>query len=69
MEATMNIREYNRQAWDKEVEQGNEWTVPVSSEVIAAAHAGQWTVVLTENRPVPGEWFPDLKGKEVLCLA
>lgn len=68
-EAIMNIREYNRQAWDKEVEQQNEWTVPVSSEVIAAARQGQWAIVLTETRLVPREWFPDLTGQDVLCLA
>lgn len=65
----MNVREYNRRAWDIEVEQGNQWTVPVSSEVIAAARAGKWSVVLTESRPVPRQWFPDLAGQEVLCLA
>lgn len=32
----MSIREYNRIAWDNEVERGNRWTVPVSSEVIDA---------------------------------
>jgi hypothetical protein len=33
----MDIREHNRMAWDKEVERGNKWTVPVSGAVIAAA--------------------------------
>ena len=31
----MDIRAYNRQAWDAEVKSGNPWTVPVSREVIA----------------------------------
>ena len=65
----MDIREYNRSAWDREVERGNEWTVPVSSEVIAAARQGRWEVLLTETKPVPRSWFPDLKGLDVLCLA
>jgi SAM-dependent methyltransferase len=65
----MNIPEYNRRVWDKEVEAGNEWTVPVSPEIIAAARQGEWTVGLTETKPVPRDWFPDLKGKDVLCLA
>jgi SAM-dependent methyltransferase len=65
----MNIRQYNREAWDKEVERGNEWTVPVSAEVIAEARQGRWEVLLTETKPVPREWFPDLRGLEVLCLA
>jgi SAM-dependent methyltransferase len=65
----MDIREYNRKAWDKEVERGNEWTVPVSPEKIAAARRGEWRVDLTETLAVPREWFPALEGLEVLCLA
>lgn len=65
----MDILTYNRQAWDREVEKGNPWTVPVGPEVIAAARHGDWQVVLTPTRPVPRAWFPDLPGLEVLCLA
>lgn len=65
----MNIRQYNRGAWDREVEHGNEWTVPVSTEVIADARQGRWKVLLTETKPVPREWFPELRGLDVLCLA
>ncbi|HEV7376237.1 MAG TPA: class I SAM-dependent methyltransferase [Pyrinomonadaceae bacterium] len=65
----MDIREYNRGAWDYQVEHGNEWTVPVSTEVIADARQGRWEVLLTETKPVPREWFPELRGLDVLCLA
>ncbi|HEY0324107.1 MAG TPA: class I SAM-dependent methyltransferase [Pyrinomonadaceae bacterium] len=65
----MSVREHNRAAWDKEVERGNEWTVPVSAEKIAAARQGHWRVDLTETLAVPREWFPPLQGLEVLCLA
>jgi SAM-dependent methyltransferase len=65
----MDIRAYNRQAWDKNVTDGNEWTLPVSPEAIAAACRGDWKIVLTAMRPVPPDWFPALPGKEVLCLA
>ena len=65
----MDVREYNRGAWDKEVERGNEWTTPVSPEVIAAAREGRWEVLLTETKPAPREWFPDLNALDVLCLA
>ena len=41
----MNIREYNRVAWNKEVERGNKWTVPVSEAVIAAARRGEWEIL------------------------
>ncbi len=65
----MDVREFNRKAWDNEVAQGNPWTVPVGAELVAAARRGDWQVVLTETRPVPHAWFPPLDGAEVLCLA
>lgn len=65
----MNIRDYNREAWDKQVEKGNAWTRPVSSQVIANARRGDWSVLLTEQKPVPREWFGDVLGKDILCLA
>jgi SAM-dependent methyltransferase len=65
----MEVREYNRAAWDKQVESGNEWTRAVGPEVIAAARAGSWEVLLTETEPVPHDWFPELNALEVLCLA
>ena len=66
----MDVRAYNREMWDKQVEYGNPWTIPVSSEVIAAARKGQWSVLLTENKPVPRSWFPpDLSNCDMLCLA
>jgi SAM-dependent methyltransferase len=65
----MGVRDYNREAWDREVERGNEWTVPVGPDVIEAARQGRWEILLTETRPVPKDWFPDLQGADVLCLA
>jgi SAM-dependent methyltransferase len=65
----VDVRAYNRRAWDKEVERGNQWTVPVSSESIAAARQGQWDIFLTPSKPVPHDWFPNLEGLDVLCLA
>lgn len=65
----MDLREYNRAAWDHQVAAGNRWTVPVGPEVIAAARCGEWSVVLTPTRPVPCNWFPPLPGLRVLCLA
>jgi SAM-dependent methyltransferase len=60
---------YNRDAWDKEVGNQNVWTVPVDSDRVARARQGDWSVVLTPRRPVPREWFPNLEGAAVLCLA
>lgn len=65
----MDIREINRRAWDKEVEQGSQWTTPVGPEVIRAAREGQWEIILTPRKPVPRSWFPDMDGLDVLCLA
>jgi SAM-dependent methyltransferase len=61
---------HNRAAWDKQVDEGNEWTVPVSSDVIARARAGDWSVVLIGYEQVPRDWFPeDMRGVDVLALA
>ncbi len=65
----VDVLDYNRQAWDAEAAKGNEWTLPVSSEVIARARKGDWQVVLTPMKPVPRDWFPPLEGKRVLGLA
>ena len=65
----MDVRGYNEEAWDREVERGNQWTVPVGPDVIEAARRGQWEVLLTNGKPVPRAWFPEMEGAEVLCLA
>lgn len=65
----MDVRGYNQEAWDREVERGNQWTVPVGLDVIEAARRGQWDVLLTDTKPVPKAWFPEMRGAEVLCLA
>jgi len=65
----MNVQEYNSAAWDAQVEKGSEWSVPVSSEIINEARRGNWSIVLTPVKPVPREWFGDVLGKDVLCLA
>ncbi len=65
----MDIVNYNRQAWDQQVRSGNQWTVPVSSAVIEAAKQGTWDIVLTPQKKVPRDWFGDIQGASVLCLA
>ena len=64
-----DVLAYNRRAWDRQVERGNRWTVPVGPEEVARARRGDWTLVLTPTKPVPADWFPPLTGIEVLCLA
>jgi ubiquinone/menaquinone biosynthesis C-methylase UbiE len=66
----MDVRAYNREAWNREVEEGgNRWTIPVSHEVIEKARRGEFSILLTENIPVPRRWFPPLEEADVLCLA
>ncbi len=66
----MDILSFNRKAWDKQVENGIIWTIPVTTEQVDAARHGEWQVLLTPTIAVPLSWFPaELKGADVLCLA
>ena len=74
MTPDLDIRAYNRRAWDKRVELGDRWSQPVTPEQIAAARRGEWQIVLTENLPIPREWMSGadgrgVAGRDVLCLA
>lgn len=62
-------RAINRDAWNGYVEQGNRWSAAVSAEEIAKAKQGEWSVYLTEEKATPRDWFGDIEGKNVLCLA
>lgn len=69
-EEHVDLLAHNRRAWDKNVERGNMWTVPVSKEIVAEARHGKWQIVLTPTKPVPRDWFPgNLEDVDVLCLA
>jgi len=66
----MDIRAYNRDAWNRYADEGNiPWTQPVSPEIISKARRGEFSILLTEQKPVPHEWFPPLNGLDTLCLA
>lgn len=65
----MNVQEYNSAAWDNEVATSSKWTLAVTAEVIAEARKGNWSVVLTPTKPVPREWFGELKDTDLLGLA
>src|SRR5688500_118553 len=65
----MDIQEYNSRAWDKAVDEADEWTLPVSHEVIERARKGDWSIVLTPEKAVPRDWLGEVLGKEILCLA
>ncbi|MEO8074094.1 MAG: class I SAM-dependent methyltransferase [Acidobacteriota bacterium] len=65
----MNILEHNSKAWDKLADENIEWSVPVCAEEIELARRGTWEIILTPIKPVPREWFGDVRGKDILCLA
>jgi ubiquinone/menaquinone biosynthesis C-methylase UbiE len=66
----MDIRAYNRDAWNRYVDgEKSLWTQPVSPDTIANARRGDISLLLTEQKPVPHEWFPPLPGLDTLCLA
>jgi SAM-dependent methyltransferase len=65
----MDVREFNRKAWDYQVEHGNPWTIPVDSDTIADARRGKWQLFLSPTRPVPPDWLGSVAGLDVLCLA
>jgi len=65
----LDVRGINREGWDERVREGDVWTRPVGPEVIERARAGEWEVLLTSTRPVPREWFAELRGARLLALA
>lgn len=58
----------NRAAWNG-YDESNPWTVPVDGDTIRRARDGDWHVLLTESRPAPRSWFPELNGIDLLGLA
>lgn len=67
----LDVVAYNRSAWDRQVQSGNEWTVGATPEMVAAARTGDLSkVVLIGHKPVERSWFPaTLEGVRILCLA
>ncbi len=65
----MEYQDINARTIDRWVEEGWEWGVPIDHETFLRAKNGDWDVLLTPVKPVPHEWFGDLRGKKVLGLA
>jgi len=63
------VARINQEGWDRRVDEGDVWTRPVSPEETRRARQGDWSVVLTPNTPVPRDWFGEVAGKDILCLA
>ena len=48
-----DVVQRNKKAWNAQVEEKNQWTLPVSSEEVDRARRGDWSVILTPTKPVP----------------
>lgn len=65
----MRYQDVNAETIDRWVKEGWEWGTPISHETYLEAVKGNWDVVLTPTKPVPHEWFGELRGKRLLGLA
>ena len=65
----MKYQDINAETIDRWIREGWEWGQPISHETYEKAQRGEWDVVLTPTKPVPHEWFGELKGKKILGLA
>lgn len=66
---TQEYTNINAAVIDNWVANGWEWGKPIDHETYERALAGDWFVLLTPTKPVPKEWFGDLRGKRLLGLA
>ena len=70
-----NYTDINAREIDSWVDDGWEWSVPISHEDFIKAKNGDWSVLLTPSKPVPQEWFAlflqngRLDGVKILGLA
>ena len=64
-----NYTKLNSEFIDKWANEGWEWGQPIDHETFEKAKNNDWSVVLTPIKPVPKEWFCEMKGAKVLGLA
>lgn len=65
----MSYQQINADTIDRWVKDGWEWGKPISHEDYLAAKNGDWNMLLTPTKPVPKDWFGEMKGKKILGLA
>ena len=65
----MEYSKINSETIDTWVEEGWQWGIPITHETFLNAKNGKWDMLLTPTKPVPKEWYPNLKNKNVLGLA
>lgn len=66
---TQEYTNINAAVIDRWVANGWEWGQAIDHETYVRALAGDWFVLLTPTKPVPKDWFGDLRGKRLLGLA
>jgi SAM-dependent methyltransferase len=64
-----DVRQINRDGWNRRVSENDVWSVPVSADSVERARSGDWEILLTPNKPVPTGWLGDVAGQDILCLA
>lgn len=64
-----DLLQRSREAWNEAARSGDRWSQPIDADTVARARAGDWQVILTPNKATPRDWFGELAGKQVLCLA
>jgi len=65
----LNVAKANSEVWDRWVDEGDIWSIPISHEIFINAQKGDWQVYLTPSKPVPKEWFIPMDGAKILGLA
>ncbi len=65
----MNYADINSKTIDKWVKDGWEWGKPIDHETFERAKKGEWEVFLTPTKPVPKNWFVEMKNCKILGLA
>ena len=65
----MSYQEKNIEVIESWIEEGWVWGTPIDHETYLRALKGECEILLTPTKPVPHEWFGDVRGKRVLGLA
>ncbi len=63
------INEVNSKTWDRWADDKGDWSSEISHKIFLKAQQGDWNVTLTTVRPIPKDWFPEMKDANVLGLA
>ncbi len=69
MDISSSYTDINSAAFDRWVEAGWEWGIPITPAQFARAKSGVCEVLLTPTRYVPASWVPQLCGAKLLGLA